>query len=29
MTVSQVLFILGTIATLVGGVWLTDKIQRR
>lgn len=29
MTLSQILYILGAIATLVGGVWLTEKIQRR
>lgn len=29
MTLGQILFILGIITALVGGVWLTDKIQRR
>lgn len=29
MTLDQVLFILGTLAVLAGGVWLTDKTQRK
>lgn len=29
MTLNQILFILGAIAVLVGGVWVIEKIQRR